>query len=378
MLYIWPFFAFFSLPLLLPYALPFINLFRSIYRSRSIARRTAIPTGQAQATAESSTNGFRIGESSKRRLSTKTKINGQAGTAQVTSSPNQGQGRSSALLTTIRLCQSSVEIWFHYLLATIVTSVAIVRFNTIIHPFTLADNRHYMFYVFRYTIRRSAWIRYGLVTAYTISRWMIWGTLRGCSEWIFENITRDCSMNHSYGRLRPAAFINHPFTYSNGGPQSTAPFPRDLAVESEQVQAEKQEQVDRALRDDPILYSTEPVSTSTTLVFLLATTLSLITAPLVEPRYFITPWVIWRLLIPAWRFHDHLTFYSLGDARGTNSIFGWFVGVFHHYDFRLLLETMWFVAINLGTIYVFLFKPYVWRAEDGTLLDNGRLQRFMW
>src|SRR3984885_6422543 len=34
------------------------------------------------------------------------------------------------------------------------------------------------------------------------------------------------------------------------------------------------------------------------LVWLSPTTLSLVTAPLVEPRYFIIPWLVWRMNIP--------------------------------------------------------------------------------
>ena len=47
-------------------------------------------------------------------------------------------------------------------------------------------------------------------------------------------------------------------------------------------------------------------------------------------------------------------------------------------DPRLVLETLWFVAINLGTMYMFLFKPFYWRNSDGELLDGGNVQRFMW
>jgi alpha-1,2-glucosyltransferase len=30
------------------------------------------------------------------------------------------------------------------------------------------------------------------------------------------------------------------------------------------------------------------------------------------------------------------------------------------------------------TGYIFLAKPFQWRAPDGSLLDEGRWQRFMW
>jgi alpha-1,2-glucosyltransferase len=47
-------------------------------------------------------------------------------------------------------------------------------------------------------------------------------------------------------------------------------------------------------------------------------------------------------------------------------------------DPRLALETVWFLVINLGTMYMFLFRPFYWKSPDGELLDGGNVQRFMW
>ncbi|TVY88273.1 Dol-P-Glc:Glc(2)Man(9)GlcNAc(2)-PP-Dol alpha-1,2-glucosyltransferase, partial [Lachnellula willkommii] len=49
-----------------------------------------------------------------------------------------------------------------YASAALVLTLGIIKYNTIIHPFTLADNRHYIFYVFRYSILRHPAIRYAL------------------------------------------------------------------------------------------------------------------------------------------------------------------------------------------------------------------------
>ena len=119
--------------------------------------------------------------------------------------------------------------------------------------------------------------------------------------------------------------------------------------------------------NDPLAISTQPIQTSATLVFLLATSLSLVTAPLVEPRYFIIPWVIWRLNVPAWRPGPISRILPKRLADVVDGI-----------DIRLVFETLWFLAINFITGYIFLKKPYEWRAADGTILDEGRLQRFMW
>lgn len=239
MLYIWPFFAFFSAPLLLPSI--FINLQRATTLAGQMWRKV---------------------------------------------------------------------YYLPYIAATVALSLAIVKYNTIIHPFTLADNRHYMFYVFRYTILRSMKLRYALVAGYTLFRWLVWDTLAG-------------------------------------------PNPQPASVETKQ----KPTQTSQA---------TPPISppTSTALFWLLATTLSLITAPLVEPRYFILPWIFWRLLVPTWSPPFRIP--GLGWLQKTGA------------DPRLLLETLWFLAINVGTMYMFLARPFYWRGADGELLDGGKVQRFMW
>jgi alpha-1,2-glucosyltransferase len=46
-----------------------------------------------------------------------------------------------------------------------------VHFNTIIHPYTLADNRHYVFYVFR-ILRLYSVLRYLLVPVYYVCAWL--------------------------------------------------------------------------------------------------------------------------------------------------------------------------------------------------------------
>ena len=202
-----------------------------------------------------------------------------------------------------------------------------VKYNTIVHPFTLADNRHYMFYIFRYTIRRSETIRLSLVAAYTLTRWLVWDQLAGTT-------TTTANPNPSPSTKSTTTTTNEPTTST-------------------------------------------PPPTSTTLLWLLTTTLSLVTAPLVEPRYFILPWVFYRLLMPSWSWPV-----SPSSGKGTpppqegkgSSIPAWLVKM----DVRLVLETGWFVAVNAGTMWVFLMKGFVWHGEDGGVLDGGRVQRFMW
>lgn len=223
----------------------------------------------------------------------------------------------SLLKTLSALTPPSLLTTAHTLLTTLV-SLLVVRYNTLIHPFTLADNRHYMFYIFRYTILRSPAVRYALVSAYTACRWLVWDALAGYSS-------------------PPSPTAVDTKTKANTPPAAPA-----------------------------APASTSPPSTSTAIFWLLATTLSLVTAPLVEPRYFILPWVFWRLLVPAW---DAT---AVSGSKWVHKLAG--LGL----DLRLVLETVWFVVINLGTMYIFLFKPFYWRGADGELLDGGNVQRFMW
>ncbi|KAJ3235785.1 glucosyltransferase [Chytriomyces hyalinus] len=51
---------------------------------------------------------------------------------------------------------------------------AIISRFTIEHPFLLADNRHYTFYIWKYMFRSSPYIRYALTPAYMFCLWFCW------------------------------------------------------------------------------------------------------------------------------------------------------------------------------------------------------------
>jgi alpha-1,2-glucosyltransferase len=147
-----------------------------------------------------------------------------------------------------------------------------------------------MFYVFRYTILKHPAIRYLLAPIYLACGWA------------------------AYLSLCPIKPTHTPTPTSKTTPQTTPPQPQ---------QSEN--------------------TVSTVLLLLLPTTLSLITAPLVEPRYFILPWIFYRLNLPKGQAHRWL----------------W-------------LETFWFLVINVGTGYMFLYRGFEWQQE------KGLVQRFMW
>jgi alpha-1,2-glucosyltransferase len=176
-----------------------------------------------------------------------------------------------------------------------------VHFNTIIHPYTLADNRHYVFYVFK-ILRRYSALKYMAVPVYYSCAWLAVRAL--ASPTIGQ---------HGSRQRREA------------DPTSTT-------------------------------RSQQPCQVSFIVVWLAVTALSVITAPLVEPRYFIIPWIIWRLYVP---YHPaSLT----QDQSGANTA----------YDMRLVLETFWLLAINAALSYNFLYRTFTWPSEPGSL------QRFLW
>ena len=193
----------------------------------------------------------------------------------------------------------------------------VVRFSTIVHPFTLADNRHYMFYVFRLLLRRPS-IKYLVIPVYYI-----------CMHAVLSAAT------------------------STHGPPNV---PKSSSEKAPDGQTSEKGQV---------TMPQEPRSNqraSWLLIWLATTILSLCTAPLVEPRYCILPWIMWRLHIPM------PTAASKPQAE-ENHFQKAFRIIFDH---RLWLETLWLLLINAVTGYMFLYRGFEWKQEP------GNVQRFMW
>ncbi|KAI6801029.1 hypothetical protein KC332_g8140 [Hortaea werneckii] len=199
------------------------------------------------------------------------------------------------------------RLWLFILLLGI--AGVVVWANTIVHPFTLADNRHYVFYVFRLLLR-PPWMRYAVVPIYILCAW-------ACIQAL------------------------------GGGPPRSHRSPTNLLPDGE-----------------------HSVTCSFVLIWLATSALQLITAPLVEPRYFILPWLFWRMHLPL-RLPSRMENRRVSPKKNNSSILST-QALWHDYDHRLWLETVWLLLINGVTGYIFLNWGYEWPQEP------GKVQRFMW
>ncbi|KAH9908386.1 glycosyltransferase family 59 protein [Xylariomycetidae sp. FL2044] len=333
LLYIWPLFSFFSAPLFIPQLL---GLLRLLYQRlvSSSASRPSHPSAGAQS-----------------------------------DHPETGlKEQSSALKVFNSFSASHLLHSILLVLGALASATLIVHFNTIIHPFTLADNRHYMFYVFRYSILRAWWVRYALIPIYVACGWLCWRTLQGSQ-----------------------VLLSQPSETPASGPPSSLGAETRKTVDGDPGEGKSASPLTlTTLPSDP---STTAPPVSMVLMLLLSTALSLMTAPLVEPRYFILPWVFWRLLIPApTSFSSSSSPSSISPEQDSHrnrpgqtskpnkaqpsTVSGSEKGPY--VTSVQALETLWFLLINLATMYIFISRPFYWYEPDGTPADGGRAQRFMW
>ena len=220
----------------------------------------------------------------------------------------------------------------------------IVRYNTIVHPFTLADNRHYPFYVFRLLLRHPA-IKYMVTPIYYICAW--------------------------------AAIV------------TTTGIRKDKKERRAQFKGEDKDAVSLSLPSS--VTSLEPGNrVSFVLIWFLTTSLSLVTAPLVEPRYFIIPWLMWRMHVlsplppgstisfssssrsTTSKHRNQTTRVGAEERKTTHWLYNMMNMGFAKYDYRLFVETLWFLGVNWAVGYVFLHWEFEWVQEKGSV------QRFMW
>lgn len=242
--------------------------------------------------------------------------------------------------------------------------LAIVHFNTILHPFTLADNRHYVFYVFRILLRSHPALKYAAVLVYFFCGWAVlsafgFSIIQAPPKLLQVPPSAKSATSSSPSEKEQSKETRKPPTTRKtaSGKQSKQPQADPISAEAfakvQQHIQERQKQQPGASR------------VSFVLVWLAATALSLVTAPLVEPRYFIIPWVMWRLHLPPAPTLAHFRRQRPRDDKERT----WADMAMNAPKF---LETAWFLLVNAVTCYVFLYKGFEWPQEP------GMVQRFMW
>ncbi|ODQ66631.1 hypothetical protein NADFUDRAFT_57500 [Nadsonia fulvescens var. elongata DSM 6958] len=165
--------------------------------------------------------------------------------------------------------------------------IAYIQLNYAIeHPFLIADNRHYTFYIWRRLIRPALGLR--------------------------DDFSSNRSKSLAY--LVVICLLTH-FSLWNMWTK--------------------------------LCNSKSSANVNTILALLGSVIITLAPSPLFEPRYYIIPYIIWRL--------------SIGTATNHSK-----------YNARLLAEWWWYMIINITTGYFFLMYPFEWASEPGII------QRFMW
>ncbi|GAA5962737.1 hypothetical protein JCM3765_006186 [Sporobolomyces pararoseus] len=168
-----------------------------------------------------------------------------------------------------------------------------IRNFTIAHPFLLADNRHFAFYLWRRIINVHPFARYALTPAYLFASRLIYQAL----------------------------------------------------IDSQTMRL------------------------PTFLLFSISTVLVLVPTPLIEPRYFLTPFLILRLYVSS-------PVPSLDSRKKWTSRRA-----------RLVLEAVLYLVVQATCVWLFLEKSFEWDVKigrDGKGLDGrderelGKRQRFMW
>ncbi|KAL4762001.1 dolichyl-P-Glc:Glc(2)Man(9)GlcNAc(2)-PP-dolichol alpha-1,2- glucosyltransferase [Aspergillus foveolatus] len=239
--------------------------------------------------------------------------------------------------------------------------LAVVHFNTIVHPFTLADNRHYVFYVFRILLNSHPYTRYVATLVYFLGAWII------ISAMGYSPVTAAPGLASVVRTQAPPASAasaeertekaQKPERKQKGSKKSAPAASSAPAPIDPKVLADLQEHIRRRQR---LEHETSRVSF--VLVWLAATTLSLITAPLVEPRYLIIPWVMWRLHLPP--SPTPVIYRRASDEKDLEARIA--------VNFPLFLETAWFLLVNAITGALFLRGGFEWPQEP------GKVQRFLW
>ncbi|SCU99368.1 LADA_0H19306g1_1 [Lachancea dasiensis] len=184
-------------------------------------------------------------------------------------------------------------------LAELVGLMMVIRYFTVVHPFLLADNRHYTFYLFKKIMMRNFWFKYILM------------------PWVYHFATF-----HYIEIMRTKIMQFHPV----------------LPIEIK----------------NPTELPVQLTHISWT-ALIICTLLTVVPSPLFEPRYYILPFMFWRVFLTPVP-ENILDESDPGELKFCR---------------RLGLELVWFLCINALTMLIFCFRSFAWDGE-------AYLQRIIW
>lgn len=200
------------------------------------------------------------------------------------------------LLMYKRRCQlKPVKLFFE-----IIGIMIVIRYFTKVHPFLLADNRHYTFYLFKRLIGSNS----------RLIKYLIMAPVYHFSTFVYMEV------------LRPSQFAFEPI----------APLPVK----------------------DPIDLPIQLSHISWT-ILMVCTFLTIVPSPLFEPRYYILPFFFWRLFITC---SAEPIINELVPAKETET------PVTISSTRRLGLEVIWFMFINIALLIIFISHPFSWESEQ--------------
>ncbi|KAF8316063.1 hypothetical protein DL93DRAFT_786916 [Clavulina sp. PMI_390] len=220
-----------------------------------------------------------------------------------------------------------------------------IRLFTIHHPFLLSDNRHYTFYVWARVFRRHPLVGPALAPGYLV-----------CAYAWFVRVY--CPPRP---RINARTTTNPPMLRANG---SAVPHGNGNGGIAEAVAAPPPT---TALRTTP---QDSTKSLLHALLLPICLVLALLPTPLLEPRYFLIPYILLRLQVPL----PSIPF-SSSSSRSSSTAW-WETTVEDTFGLSpsdnggimwgVLLEGVWYAAINYATMWVFLYK------------EREGVGRFMW
>ncbi|AMD18640.1 HBL262Cp [Eremothecium sinecaudum] len=168
----------------------------------------------------------------------------------------------------------------------------VIRFFTVVHPFLLADNRHLVFYLYRKLLARNWFCKYILMSS-----------IYHFAVYVYFEV------------LRPSVMFFHPILPVEI--KSPAALPLQLSH----------------------------ISWTALIICTIAT---VVPSPLFEPRYYILPYIFWRIFVMV----SPEPFFA--RPKDYNQV---------HNTKRLAAEFAWFLVINAGVIFIFARYTFSWPTE---------------